>query len=734
MNNHCSSYSSLCWLINAICVFIIILFILLFTFILKKITKKIKSLKNVPITNSKNDTSVNQKETNLSNESLNNVEINDNESKLQQVSADTKQASPMKLAFCMHLTYIASGFLILSLLRIFFLKVFGVNLASVSLLSIVVFLLLFIILSYFANKYFSSHEISNENFIRKTMIWNIIFSFIVFTLIVFSFVATGLFVMVTWATEVMGSFLSNPIDGWFSSYVLYVIYIIPSYFAFYCLIKQSVKRAKLISEQEVIEIAKQKEEKRFSLTNLKLLSENKFVFVVIIILIIYCSFVALNLSKSLLKTTDTQKHSSVSESQQLIFPEKVTSLYVSNDVDLKILNKIASSSNPSLEILDLKIDTKTPSIPQEVFQIQSIRELNLTMIIDVIPTENGTYTIQFPKEINNLSNLQKLTIKINNDYRINKKEHKIKLNISSLLNLRNLKELSIENQISIHPQLELVGQLPENLEIFGIDGFKFQTENNIPEISGGKLKKITISQGNETYEDDDGYKKFPQWIFKYNELESLDLSSINIESVPSEISSLKSLKILNLKNDKLKTLPSEISQLSNLEELYILYNPISSFPSEISSLKSLKILYASHTGIKTFPPEISQLSNLEELYIWQNQISSFPIEITNLKSLKSLNIESNELKTLPSEISQLSNLEKLRISNNHIPSLPDSIKEMTKLKSLIAYNTCITNDYTKARFSNSIIRLFIPFKDNEDTITGKITNIEISYDKEDCNK
>jgi Leucine-rich repeat (LRR) protein len=83
-------------------------------------------------------------------------------------------------------------------------------------------------------------------------------------------------------------------------------------------------------------------------------------------------------------------------------------------------------------------------------------------------------------------------------------------------------------------------------------------------------------------------EQFPEAIFKFINLQHLDLMDNEIRNIPPEISKLRNLQILFLSNNKLSSLPEEIMKLENLEILHLERNRFVEIPDWIGTLKKLK--------------------------------------------------------------------------------------------------------------------------------------------------
>jgi Leucine-rich repeat (LRR) protein len=90
----------------------------------------------------------------------------------------------------------------------------------------------------------------------------------------------------------------------------------------------------------------------------------------------------------------------------------------------------------------------------------------------------------------------------------------------------------------------------------------------------------------------------------FTQLKALDLSYLELTSLPPEIGSLLSLRVLYLRGNKLSTLPPTIGDLSNLEVLDISINPLTSLPPEIEHLPNLETLDLTGALLTALPPAI----------------------------------------------------------------------------------------------------------------------------------
>jgi internalin A len=172
----------------------------------------------------------------------------------------------------------------------------------------------------------------------------------------------------------------------------------------------------------------------------------------------------------------------------------------------------------------------------------------------------------------------------------------------------------------------------------------------------------------------------------------LDLSGLELTTLPAEIGQLTNLEFLNLRSNKLTELPAEIGRLPNLQVLDAglgLHGRLTTLPAEIGQLANLRVLALQMHKLTRLPAEIGQLRNLRTLNLYGNQLTELPAEIFHLRNLEHLQLWDNPLVELPSQIGQLTNLRELAVgrapatkSSKELTELPPEIGQLTKLEVL----------------------------------------------------
>ena len=89
----------------------------------------------------------------------------------------------------------------------------------------------------------------------------------------------------------------------------------------------------------------------------------------------------------------------------------------------------------------------------------------------------------------------------------------------------------------------------------------------------------------------------------------LDLHSLELSYLPSEIGLLSELQELNLSKNKLTFLPSQISSLTKIENLFLENNKLTDLPKELSRLVNLKRCVLTGNPLSLSHPTINYLKS-----------------------------------------------------------------------------------------------------------------------------
>lgn len=136
---------------------------------------------------------------------------------------------------------------------------------------------------------------------------------------------------------------------------------------------------------------------------------------------------------------------------------------------------------------------------------------------------------------------------------------------------------------------------------------------------------------------------------KFINLEYLSLKNDHLKELPSEIGTLKKLKVLDLSGNDFIVLPKSFSELYNLEELFLNEERRFNLDENIevlSLLPHLRILHLENDQLNKLPKKIYRLNHLESLYLNNNKFKEFPTELKEMPNLKYLDFHDNKLSPL----------------------------------------------------------------------------------------
>jgi len=187
-----------------------------------------------------------------------------------------------------------------------------------------------------------------------------------------------------------------------------------------------------------------------------------------------------------------------------------------------------------------------------------------------------------------------------------------------------------------------------------------------------KLKVLIFSNNNISV--------LPPEITRLKELMYLDATGNKLLEIPKEIGGLTNLKFISFRDNSISKLPNEIANLQKLEKLDLTNNQIFKLPDGLASLYDLKVLILDGNKIEKLSPDIGLLINLKNLSIQRNQLNALPIEISRLSRLQTLCLSDNKIADLPPEIGRLMSLVSFNLSRNQLSYLPNEIKQLSQLK------------------------------------------------------
>lgn len=150
---------------------------------------------------------------------------------------------------------------------------------------------------------------------------------------------------------------------------------------------------------------------------------------------------------------------------------------------------------------------------------------------------------------------------------------------------------------------------------------------------------------------------------------------------------------LDLSYLDLTSLPETIGELTHLEALDVRHNYWRQLPSEFANLTKLRNLDLSFFNLDTIPEWFDQLTSLEELHIRANPTTGIPAVLTPLPRLQKLNLYLDGFEALPRELLNLPTLHMLDIDGlEELTTFPAWLSELP-IKHLVYYPRGISNEH-----------------------------------------
>jgi leucine-rich repeat protein SHOC2 len=182
-----------------------------------------------------------------------------------------------------------------------------------------------------------------------------------------------------------------------------------------------------------------------------------------------------------------------------------------------------------------------------------------------------------------------------------------------------------------------------------------------------------------------------RWDGQLDNIETLELISKHLDSLPDAIGILTNLQELHLRHNRFSKLPESIVRLTNLQILDLGNNQLNSIPESINRLTSLNELSLWETQLTSLPESIAQLTNLQRLYLSSDRLTILPETIARLTNLREFSLRHSQLSSIPEWIGQLTNLELLSVWGNQLTNIPETIARLTNLQRLDLGNNPLTD-------------------------------------------
>jgi Leucine-rich repeat (LRR) protein len=218
-------------------------------------------------------------------------------------------------------------------------------------------------------------------------------------------------------------------------------------------------------------------------------------------------------------------------------------------------------------------------------------------------------------------------------------------------------------------------------------------------------------------------------IYRFPNLEILDLNSNNIGRIHLDLAHLprlkqldlhqnqlhndsifltrnRSLQILNLHSNRLTDLPDAARACKGLRSLWMGGNPrlqptnrsfrklrsvtdlnlykcqLTTLPRGLRRMRRLEVLDLYYNTFAELPGSVTKLRRLTQLAVAHNELTALPARMDRLKKLQVVYAHHNRLSTLPGQMTRLSTLRLLDIGYNWYSKLPEEVLKMNSLREL----------------------------------------------------
>ena len=179
---------------------------------------------------------------------------------------------------------------------------------------------------------------------------------------------------------------------------------------------------------------------------------------------------------------------------------------------------------------------------------------------------------------------------------------------------------------------------------------------------------------------------FPEVVFKFKNLEKLDLSDNYIKAIPKSFWTLQNLKLLSLSGNYIEYSKFKFKKNKHIKDLNIQFTGLTKLPKSLKKNQNLEISFLGNNPIKFAKNDFKRMTNLKALNLYNIRTSILPKSISKLKNLEELDLYYNDLQFLPIEVCQLSSLKTLALANNQLWNLPGEISKMPNLQFLYAHH------------------------------------------------
>ncbi len=321
---------------------------------------------------------------------------------------------------------------------------------------------------------------------------------------------------------------------------------------------------------------------------------------------------------------------------------------------LEIITKL-----PKLKKLDISSNRNVDesiNIPNSLADLKSLNYLDIS----------GCKILDIPASIGELTNLEFLNIENSEVESID----------PAIGNLSKMITLNLAKNRNLKSVPETIGNLEklENLNLYGC--------KNISEISAafGDLKNLKQLSLDETQISNIDF------VYEMTQLVSLELYDTKVNELSAKIKQLSELETLDIRSTSISSLPNEIGALHKLKEIQFstFKKP---YPDSLCNLTALETLVGSFEGVKKpYPEEFGNLTNLSRLTASHDVEPHIPTSFSKLLKLSRFSFRNSQFDKIPDVLFDLKNIIVFDFWGNNISEIaPEFLAKINQTNAINLY-------------------------------------------------
>lgn len=179
----------------------------------------------------------------------------------------------------------------------------------------------------------------------------------------------------------------------------------------------------------------------------------------------------------------------------------------------------------------------------------------------------------------------------------------------------------------------------------------------------------------------------PNVVYRFKNLEEIDLSKNQLTSIPAELTKIPKLKRLQLNFNELTDTSIHFSRNKHIDAINLQSNRITRIPTEIKKNRRLNSLWIGNNNLEKIDNQSFRgLKKLQAINLYSANMKQLPTGVRKLKNLVELDLYHNKLQKLPDEVCKLKKLQTLAVSHNDIGELPSKLGNLKHLKTLYTHH------------------------------------------------